>query len=158
MAVGWIHYLPGSFILFDVEHGVFNCFVHECVDTGDEKVDCTEQCLPIFGQKLLSVSIVTKLFLKVKCNRNELPCWILVNQTLCLAHFKEEIAQSNSDGWILKAQCVRYLIYPLAASNGKKPYISPTYHQLWCLVFLDKTVEIWWCNMAATLQVKLLLI
>ena len=59
-----MHYLPGKFILFDINHGVFDCFVHECVHTADEKVDGTQQCLSIFGQKLLGVSVVTKLLLK----------------------------------------------------------------------------------------------
>lgn len=60
------HHLPGNFILFDIKHGIFDCFVHECVNTGDEKGDCSKQCLSIFGQKLLGVSIVTKLLLKEK--------------------------------------------------------------------------------------------
>lgn len=63
------YYQPGKFILLDIEHGVFDCFVHKSINTGDEKVDCTEQCLSIFGQKLLGVSIVTKLLLKDKCHK-----------------------------------------------------------------------------------------
>lgn len=55
--------------MFDIEHGVFDCFVHECVNTGDEKVDCTQQCLSIFGQKLLGVSVVTKFLLKSRFNK-----------------------------------------------------------------------------------------
>lgn len=62
-----MYYLPCKLILFDINHGVFDCFVHKCVYTGDEKVDSTQQCLSIFGQKLLGVSIVTKLLLN---NRN----------------------------------------------------------------------------------------
>ena len=57
-------YLPGKFILLDINQGVFDCFVHECVHAGDEKVDGTQQRLSIFGQKLLGVSVVTKLLLK----------------------------------------------------------------------------------------------
>lgn len=59
-----LHYLPGKFILFDINQGVFDCFVHECVHAADEKVDGAQQRLPIFGQKLLGVSVVTKLLLK----------------------------------------------------------------------------------------------
>lgn len=55
---------PGSFILLDVEQGVLDRFVHQRVHTGDEEVDCAQQRFPIFGQKLLSVSVVTKLLLK----------------------------------------------------------------------------------------------
>lgn len=58
------HYIPGKFILFDINQGVFNGFVHECVHTGDEKVDGAQQCLSVFGQKLLGLSVVTKLLLK----------------------------------------------------------------------------------------------
>lgn len=64
-----VQYLPGKFILFDIKHGIFDCFVHECVNTGDEKVDCTQQRLSIFGQKLLGVCVVTKLLLKNKFNK-----------------------------------------------------------------------------------------
>ena len=56
--------LPGYFILFDRNHGVIDCFVHECVHTGDEEGDGTQQGLSIFGQKLLGFSIETKLLLK----------------------------------------------------------------------------------------------
>lgn len=34
--------LPGSFILFDVNHSVLNCFVHQCVHTGNEEVDSSQ--------------------------------------------------------------------------------------------------------------------
>lgn len=61
-----LRYLPGKLILFDIKHGVFNCFVHKCINTGDEKIDCTQQCLSIFSQKFLGVSVVTKLLLKNK--------------------------------------------------------------------------------------------
>lgn len=60
------YYLPGKFILLDIKHCVFDRFVHECLNAADEEVDCTQQCLSIFGQKLLGVSIVTKLLLKNK--------------------------------------------------------------------------------------------
>lgn len=58
--------LPGKLILLDVKHGVFNRFVHERVHAGDEENNRTKQRLSIFGQKLLGVSIVTKLILGVK--------------------------------------------------------------------------------------------
>lgn len=60
----YLYALPGYFILFNINHGVFDCLVHKRVHTGDEEVDGTQQCLSIFGQKLLGVSIVTKLLLK----------------------------------------------------------------------------------------------
>lgn len=65
-----MHCLPGKFILLDVQHGVFNCFVHKSINTGDEKVDCTKQCLSVLGQKLLGVSVVTKLLLKGQMSQN----------------------------------------------------------------------------------------
>lgn len=67
-----MHCLPCKFILFDIKHGVLNCFFHKCINTGDEKVDCTEQRLSIFGQKLLSVGVVTKFLLKKKKTFNTL--------------------------------------------------------------------------------------
>lgn len=63
-----MHYLPGKLILLDIMHGVFNCFVHQCINTGDEKVNCTKQRFSVFGQKLLGVSVVAKLLLKNKCH------------------------------------------------------------------------------------------
>lgn len=56
--------LPCSFILFDIDHGVFDCFVHERVHTGDEEVDGSQQRLSVFGQQLLGFSVVSKLLLK----------------------------------------------------------------------------------------------
>lgn len=61
-----VYYLPGKLILLDIKHGVFNCFVHKRIHAGDEEINCTKQRLTIFGQKLLGVSIVTKLILEVK--------------------------------------------------------------------------------------------
>lgn len=43
------YYLPGKFILLDIKHCVFDRFVHECLNTADEEVDCTQQCLSVFG-------------------------------------------------------------------------------------------------------------
>lgn len=64
------YYLPGKLILLNIKHGVFNCFVHKRIHTGNEEVDCAKQCLSIFGQELLGVSVVTKLILKVKFELN----------------------------------------------------------------------------------------
>lgn len=61
-----IRHPPGKFILLDVQHGVLNGFVHERVNAGDKKVDCSKQRLSIFGQQLLGVSVVPKLLLQDK--------------------------------------------------------------------------------------------
>lgn len=63
-------YLPGKLVLLDVEHGVFNRLVHKRIHAGYEELNCTKQRLSIFGQKLLGVSIVTKLILEVKFEDN----------------------------------------------------------------------------------------
>lgn len=55
---------PGQFILFDIDHGVFDRFVYQRVHAGDEEIDGTQQGLPISGQKFLCLRIVAKLLLK----------------------------------------------------------------------------------------------
>lgn len=61
-----VYHLPGNLILLDIKHGVFNRFVHKRIHAGDEEINCAKQRLSIFGQKLLGVSIVTKLILEAK--------------------------------------------------------------------------------------------
>lgn len=61
-----VYHLPGKLILLDIKHGVFNRFVHKRSHAGDEEINRTKQRRSIFGQKLLGVSVVTKLILGVK--------------------------------------------------------------------------------------------